>query len=279
MAWRGKIYCILDRAVDIVDASAWLRERSFQGAFVAQTHTDSHWVGALLQSGALALQFVKSSGDLLAQYELAGSDPSDFPRLAADGHAVFAGSGSRIFRADETGCRPLCDLDGTVLHLGVLGDSLLAVVSGDGIRWVSLDFAGGQRGSIDLDCRSVFRHPVLMDGFGYVIDASRNVLMECRMDPPRLLGKRDLPALTSVVGAVGCWNADSRLLVVAGLEGDRGGRILVIDTQSAQSTHLTSFSGLCKIGLISIGDKIAVSTSASYENTLRVFDLGAYDEH
>ncbi|MBX7135934.1 MAG: zinc ribbon domain-containing protein [Fimbriimonadaceae bacterium] len=278
LAWRGKVYAVGARTVDIVDASAFLRERTMAGQFVAQTHSSEHWVGAQVEAGKTQLVFVTSSGETVATHPLV-TPPDGFPRLAATDQAVFAAAGSRLSRVTVSESQPIAEIVGEILSISIVGEGIVSLVARDGMRLDVRDFDGGTIGEIDLGCATAYRHPVTMDGRIYVIDASKGALLECRVDPPRLERRIDLPAFTSVASFVGSWHRDVHLLTIAGFEGERGGRIMILDAATGRSCHLMSPSGECRIGLATVGDKIAVSKSASYENLLSVFDVGAYEEH
>ncbi|HRI45049.1 MAG TPA: IBR domain-containing protein [Fimbriimonadaceae bacterium] len=276
LACRGKAYAVQEDGVDIVDLAAWGLESRIPGRFVAHTHTESFWLGAAQEGGTTTAVVVGVSGEPGTRFPLAG-DPTDFPKLAANAREVFAGYGRRLYRIDGSDCVSIAELDGPILHIATLDSRVLVLAApARGIVWKMLDREGRTIGEIDAGSTAVFQHPVIMGDRGYLFDTGKVSVLECSFDPPRVLGSKSIPTLTRIDSVCGSWFDQTRLLAFAGLEGSAGGRVLLMDVHSGATSQLAPFTGENKIRLASIGDKIILAKSASYENSITVYELGAH---
>jgi DNA-directed RNA polymerase subunit RPC12/RpoP len=276
LAWRGKAFAVQEVGVTIVDLTAWVRESRIMGRFVAHTHTDSFWLGVIREGATTDALVVGQSGEPGQRFALAG-DPAEFPKLAATAREVFAGYGTRLYRIDGSDCVAIADLDAPILHVATLAALILVLTSSSrGVFWKMLDRDGRTLGEIDTGITAAFIHPVIMKDRGYLFDTNSVSVVECAFDPPRRLATRTVPTLTRIDSVCGSWFGETRLLALAGLEGARSGRALLMDVETGATSQLATFTGENKIRLASIGDKIILAKSASYENSITVYDLGSH---
>lgn len=268
MAWHGKAACVLDEGVDFVDLAGWVRESTVPGRFIAQIATRTHWVGATKQE----ILFVEADGTIRARHPF--DSGSGFPHFCATSDAVYGARGGKIYRFDLAGVTQLAERSGRdILHLGFVDGLLLALAVGERAELCVLSTAGEIVGQLDLECATVYWHPVVMANRAYVIDDGGKKLIECGLDPLRMVGRKDIPAVTRVDALVGCRYEETHLLALFGYEGANIGRVVVLDAETGRQHQLTQVSGQAKVMLHSLGDRVVVTKTASYENTISVFDL------
>lgn len=276
LAWRGKAYAVQEDGVEIVDLAAWVRESRAPGRCVAHTHTDSFWLGMMREGEATSGLTLSQSGETGTRFALEGRS-DEFPKLAATSREAFVGFGARLYRFDGADCVAIAESGAPILHVATLHDHVLLLTAPSrGVAWKMLDREGRTLGEVETNSGAVFPHPVVMGDRGYLVDTTEVAVLECDFESNRVVRRTSIPTINRVDSVCGCWFEQTFLLAFAGFEGARGGRVLVMDSQTGQSVQVANFTGENKIRLASIGDKIILAKSASYENSISVYDLGSH---
>jgi hypothetical protein len=277
LAFEANLFCVRDDGVTVLGLGELHKEGSFQGTFVAQTHTASCWVGVQNDNGDLSVVFRDKGGRPSSDPAKLGNffDAKVFVATAGEAAFVALGSGE-LFRIEGSSATalPKADKRGTITGLSVDSRGLLLTNQGPhGVVLSLLDRDGNLLGESAVVAQSISHSPVLLDDMLYLFDDQRSEVVTLAFDSLDELQRKSVEGIKGVVRLLAL-KEDSGV-TVAILAGDIEGRpsdVFLHSVESGTNTKLCHLSAL-KGEIAYAEGHIVVSSTSSMQNMVQIFSV------
>lgn len=275
MAFGGYLYNVADRRVEVVHIGTWSNHASFEGEFLAQTSTDSHWAGLLSWGGQYAVDFRDASGQSVGSPRPLDLPTSERIQVVASGKAIYvATQNGAIYKADLLGSelqeegREGVELISVSLNRG----SILTFETREGQSFARLYKEGHAMKELELGIENIPCPPVIIEDKFYTFDEKTSELVIGSLRGFKQVERKPFDNILGVRKMVGLRVGKTHLLgVVATDENQMPVQAMVIDVKNGTTTSL-GMVNMPKVDMIVAGGHFVLATSCSYQNTLSVFD-------
>lgn len=276
MMFGGYMYCAAERQVEIIHLSTWTRHAFFQGDYLGQAHTDSHWVGVMAWGERLAVDFRDALGNhIISPREMDASAAEQF-HLAASGSSAYLGTRSgSIFRVQTAETLQICrsSEEERLLSLSLTKQGILAMIQGEnGVSAKLLGPEGHLLKTADLGCQVMAHAPVVMGGSFYVFDDCLQELVTVNLQSLQVTARLSIESVLGVSRMVGLACGNNPMLAMLSTD-DRGqpSRAFLVDANSGREMTLCQLNHP-RAELVAGDGHLVITTSSAYQNTIQVFD-------
>lgn len=276
MLFGGYLYCVEERQVEVVHMSTWTKHATFQGDYLCQAHTDSHWVGLMAWGEKLAIDFRDSLGAHIGTPREIDASASDSYYLAAAGNAAYVGTRSgSVFRVEPAGVVQLCrpSDDSKLLSLTVTKAGLLLMIQGEnGLAARLIGKDGHLLKEADMGCQVLAHAPVVMGDRFYVFDDCLGELLTVNLKSLQIGSRMALESTLGIGRMLGLVCGKNHLLAILAAD-DRGQctRAFVLDPKTGQEMTLCPINHP-RAEMVAGDGHLIIATSSAYQNTIQVFD-------
>jgi outer membrane protein assembly factor BamB len=271
----GHVFCVEDGQVEVVSVASWHVVARFSGDFVDHTATQTHWVGLGSALGRLYVDHRNLQGRLLGEPVQLPIDSEDGVGLVTDKERVFVGSrDGRIFKVELGKCSEIASVKNEGLRLkslSVVKSGLLALFAGeqdDQLRRFGFD--GKALRQTELGFVSSVDHPVVMGDRAYLVDSAAGKLVAVGLKKGEVLGTVPLP-FGYVRQFSGFCNGDRHSLLLIAGQDEGSAKVWLVDAESGDLSMVCEANQKHVEAMLADG-RVVVSSSNSYQNSLRVFD-------
>jgi hypothetical protein len=275
MAFGGYLYNVADRRVEVVHIGTWSNHASFEGEYLGQTATDSHWAGLLSWGGQYAVDFRDASGHNVGSPRALDLATSERVQVVASGKAIYvATQNGAIYKSDLLGSELLeAGRDGVELvSVSLNRGSIITFETREGQAFARLYKEGHATKELELGMENLPCPPVLIEDKFYSFDEKTSELVIGSLRGFKQVERKPFDNILGLRKMVGLRVGKSHLLgVVATDENQMPVQAMVIDVKNGTTTSL-GMVNMPKVDMIVAGGHFVLATSCSYQNTLSVFD-------
>lgn len=275
MMFSGYVYCAQERQVEIIHTSTWNKHAVFQGDYLNQAHTDSHWIGLMAWGEKLAVDFRDSLGNHINSPREVDALATEPYLLAASSHSVFVGSrNGSLFRVEPAGAVQLCrPSDEKLLSISLTKGGVLTINQTDrGIAGRLIGPDGHLLKEADLGCQVSAHAPVVMNDKFYLFDDTQGELLTVNLKNLEVTGRLELESVLGVNRMIGLACGKNPLLaIVAADERGSSTRAFVLDIKTGQEMTLCPINHP-RAEMVAGDGHLVIATSSAYQNTIQVFD-------
>lgn len=276
MMFSGYVYCAQERQVEIIHTSTWTKHAVFQGDYLNQAHTESHWVGLMAWGEKLAVDFRDSLGNHVNSPKEVDASAGEPYLLAASAHSVFVGSrNGSLFRVEPAGAVQLCrpSKDSKLLNIALTKGGVLAIAQGsNGITARLIGPDGHLLKEANLGCQVSAHAPVVSGDKFYVFDDSVGELLTVNLKNLEVTSRLALQSVLGVNRMIGLSCGKNTLLaVVAADERGLSTRAFVLDPKTGQEMTLCPINHP-RAEMVAGDGHLVIATSSPYQNTIQVFN-------
>jgi DNA repair exonuclease SbcCD ATPase subunit len=270
-----RLFCALEKKVDVIDIGTWGKYTSFQGEYLAHTCNHTFWAG-LRNGKSKSLEFRDVSGEISGKPVELPHELGDDCMLVSDGSRVYVASDSgMLIHAAREGARNLghgaVGDGGRLLYLAWHQEHLVSLASdSSGVSLRLLD----KNGKVvkERKCKEMSGNPVIMGDRLYFFSPDRHELLVCDLKQMLLIDSKPLENVHRVRKLAGAYNGKSHALLVAGSdEAGQLGSVFLFDPKTGEQVSLCS-TNQPRVDIIFAGERAVVATSSSYQNIIRVFE-------
>ncbi len=276
MLFSGYIYCAEERQVEIIHTGSWSKHAFFQGDYLNQAHTDSHWVGLMAWGDHLAIDFRDTVGKHINSPRELDALASEQTYLAASGNAAFLGTRSgSIFRVEPASSVQLTrpSNEDKLLSLSVTKAGLLAMIqNANGISARLISREGHLLKEAELGCQVMAHAPVVISDRFYIFDDTMSELLTVSLKSLQVTERMSLDSTLGVSRMLGLACGKSHYLSIMATD-DRGvcTRAFVLDIKTGQEMTLCPINHP-RAEMVAGDGHLVVATSSPYQNTIQVFN-------
>ncbi len=275
MMFSGYVYCAQERQVEVIHTSTWTKHAVFQGDYLNQAHTESHWVGLMAWGEKLAVDFRDSLGNHMNSPREVDASASEPYLLAASSHSVFVGSrNGSLFRVEPAGAVQLCrPSDEKLLSISLTKGGVLTINQTDrGISARLIGPDGHLLKEADLGCQVSAHAPVVMNDKFYLFGDTQGELLTVNLKNLEVTGRLALESVLGVNRMIGLMCGKNPLLAIVSAD-ERGSstRAFVLDIKTGQEMTLCPINHP-RAEMVAGDGHLVIATSSAYQNTIQVFD-------
>lgn len=275
MMFSGYVYCAQERQVEIIHTSTWTKHAVFQGDYLNQAHTESHWVGLMAWGEKLAVDFRDSLGNHINSPREVDASASEPYLLAASSHSVFVGSrNGSLSRVEPAGAVQICrPSDEKLLSISLTKGGVLTINQTDrGIAARLIGPDGHLLKEADLGCQVSAHAPVVINDKFYLFDDAEGELLTVNLKNLEVTNRLALESVLGVNRMIGLSCGKNTLLaIVAADERGASTRAFVLDIKTGQEMTLCPINHP-RAEMVAGDGHLVIATSSAYQNTIQVFN-------
>jgi len=280
--WRlldfdGTLFCLAEDRGMVFSANDLHKQGTFQGEYVAHTHTTSSWAGLQNNGGVLSLVLRDKTGRTIGEAVPVGNPSGAQVFMASSNEAVYIAFGTgEIFRAEGGALQslPKADKHGSITGLAVDERGLLVTSQGpSGVVIALHDRNGVEVVESSPVAGSASHAPALLEGNAYLFDDAKSELVVVDLDTLTVVSRKAIEGVTNV-GRLIALQEDSGV-TIALMSTDKEGRpsdVYVHAVESGATTKICHLSAT-KGDIAYAEGHIAVTSTSSMQNMIQVFNV------
>ncbi len=281
-SWRlldfdGTLFCLAEDRGMVFSANDLHKEGTFQGRYIAQTHTVSAWAGLQDNDGVLSLVLRDKSGRTIGEAVAVGNPFGAQVFIVSSDEAVYiAFATGELFRVEGGVLQalPKADKHGRIIALAV--DERGLIVTNQGANGVVISLHD-QNGTVIVESSVVAggasHAPALLNGNAYLFDDAKSELVVIDLDTLTTSSCKSIEGVTGV-GRLIALQEDSGV-TVALMSADKDGRphdVYLHEVESGANTKICHLSATK--GDIAYADgHIVVTSTSTIQNMTQVFRI------